>query len=483
MTPDAAPAARRRHVPQPGDGEIGGAQHTSITFAVLVLAVSAYCLLQSLVIPVLPTIEREFHSSQSTVTWVLTAYLLSASVATPIIGRIGDKIGKERMLRLVLICLGVGAIVAALAPNIGVLLVARVIQGAGGAVFPLAFGIIRDEFPEEKVGAAIANISALLAVGSGLGIVAAGPVTEHLGVRWLFWLPLVLIVPAYLATALWVPPSQVTASGHISSLAGIELAGFLVCLLLGINQGPDWGWGSPRVLGLFILAAAFGVLWVRRELRSAVPLVDMTMMRIPTVAVTNISAFLFGFTLYGSAALIPQFLETAKSSGYGFGISVTEAGLFLVPQVITIYLAGRIAGKYDERFGAKRMLIAGSILTLIALTLLTAANSEAWEIILATAIQGAGLGLAFGAMPNLVVTAVHENQTGVATGMNANIRTVGGALGSTITASLVTAGVAVGATPKLHGWTVAFATLAAVAALTLVASVVVPAGTKEPVEN
>lgn len=475
MTPDAARLARRRRLPPSGKGAVGGAQHPSITFAVLVLAVSAYTLLQSLVIPVLPTIEREFHSSQSTVTWVLTAYLLSASVTTPIIGRIGDKLGKERMLRFVLICLGVGAVIGALAPNIGVLIFARVIQGAGGAVFPLAFGIIRDEFPQEKVGAAIANISALLAVGSGVGIVAAGPVTDYLGVRFLFWLPLILIIPAYIATALWVPPSQVTPSGRISPWAAALLSGFLVTLLLGINQGPIWGWTSIRVLALFIAAVAFGIVWVRVELRSPVPLVDMSMMRIPAVAVTNVAAFLFGFTLYGSAALIPQFVQTAKSAGYGFGASVTVSGLFLIPQTFTVFFAGQFAGKYDLRFGAKRMLIAGAVLTLVAMGALTFANSQAWEVITATAIQGAGLGLAFGAMPNLVVAAVEERQTGVATGMNANIRTVGGALGSTVTASLVTAGVAAGVIPGLHGWKVAFGTLAVVAAVTVIASVLVPA--------
>lgn len=481
MAPGVATFSRRRRrlAATAGPGSAAdaapSAQHPSITFAVLVLAVSAYTLLQSLVIPVLPTLEHEFHSGQSTVTWVLTAYLLSASVATPIIGRFGDKAGKERMLRFVLFCLGLGAVIAAVAPTIGVLIIARVLQGAGGAVFPLAFGIIRDEFPEERVGAAIANISALLAVGSGVGIVAAGPVTEHLGVRFLFWLPLILIVPAYLAAARWIPQSPVTQSGRISPVAVLTLAGFLVTLLLAISQGPAWGWLSPRILELFAAALVLGVLWVRVEVRSPVPLVDMVMMRIPTVAVTNVSAFLFGFTLYGSAALVPQFVQTSRSAGYGFGASVTESGLFLAPQILTVFLAGRVAGKYDRRFGAKRMLIGGAVLTFIALAFLAVANGQAWEIITASAVQGAGLGLAFGAMPNLVVAAVDDHQTGVATGMNANIRTVGGALGSTVTASLVTAGVAAGALPGVHGWHLAFWTLALVAAVTVFAAVLVPA--------
>ena len=129
----------------------------------------AYVLLQSLVVPALPTLQAALHTSQSTVSWIFTAYLLSASVATPVLGRLGDMFGKERMLVVVLAALSAGSLVAALTSSIGVMIAARVLQGLGGAVFPLAFGIIRDEFPRERVAGAIGGISTLLGVGSGLG--------------------------------------------------------------------------------------------------------------------------------------------------------------------------------------------------------------------------------------------------------------------------------------------------------------------------
>src|SRR4029077_20831598 len=125
--------------------------HYQVTFAVLAVSVSAFALLQSLVVPVLAQIQADLHTSETTVTWVLTAYLLSASVCTPIIGRIGDKVGKERMLVVALGALAAGSLLAAVAPTIGVLIGARAIQGIGGGVLPLTFGIIRDEFPREKV--------------------------------------------------------------------------------------------------------------------------------------------------------------------------------------------------------------------------------------------------------------------------------------------------------------------------------------------
>ena len=126
-----------------------------LTFAVLLLGTAAYALLQSLVLPVLPTIQHSLHTSQSTVTWVLTAYLLSASIATPILGRLGDIAGKERMLVATLSALALGSVLAGLSNSIGLLIVARTIQGIGGAVLPLAFGIIRDEFPPERVSGGI----------------------------------------------------------------------------------------------------------------------------------------------------------------------------------------------------------------------------------------------------------------------------------------------------------------------------------------
>src|SRR5580698_3852987 len=157
------------------------------TFAVLAAAVGAY----SLLLPVLPTIQRDLHTSQNTVTWVLTAYLLSASVFTPIFGRLGDMFGKGRMMVVALATLAAGALLAALAPSIGVMIAARAIQGIGGGVLPLAFGIIRDEWPPEKVGGTVGIMAGLTAAGGGFGVVLSGPIVEIVDYHWLFWIPLI----------------------------------------------------------------------------------------------------------------------------------------------------------------------------------------------------------------------------------------------------------------------------------------------------
>src|ERR1700736_5477687 len=166
-----------------------------VTFAVLAAAVGGFALLQSLVIPVLPTIQAGLHTSQSSVTWVLTAYLVSASIFTPIMGRLGDMRGKERMLVVALIALTAGSVLAALAGSVGIMIVARGIQGIGGGVLPLSFGTIRDEFPPEKVAGGVGVIAALTAAGAGLGIVLAGPIVKTLDYHWLFWIPAITLVP------------------------------------------------------------------------------------------------------------------------------------------------------------------------------------------------------------------------------------------------------------------------------------------------
>src|ERR1700761_4069748 len=248
------------------------------TFTVLAAATAAYALLQSLVTPVLPTIEAGLHTTQNTVTWVLTAYLLSASIFTPIMGRLGDMWGKERMLVAALVALTLGSVLAALTGSIVVMIVARVIQGIGGGVLPLSFGIIREEFPVEKVAGAVGIIAALAAAGAGLGIVLAGPIVDALNFHWLFWIPMIILVIAAGAAHVVVPESRVRTPGRVSWSAAVLLSGWLVALMLAVSEAPTWGWTSGKVIGLILAAGVLAIAWVMVEGHSAQPLIDMRMM-------------------------------------------------------------------------------------------------------------------------------------------------------------------------------------------------------------
>ena len=445
-----------------------------VTFAVLCIGVASFSLLQSMVNPVLPTIEAALGTDQATVSWVLTAYLLSASVFTPIIGRVGDKVGKERMLVVALIALAAGSLMAAVATSIGVLIAARVVQGVGGGVLPLTFGIIHDEFPRDRVAGAIGTAAALLAVGGGVGLVIAGPLVEALSYHWLFWIPMVMTVVAAVAAALWVPESPERTPGRINVGSALLLSAWLVALLLGVSQGHSWGWSSAGVIGLFAAAAVLLPAWVVAESRSEQPLVDMRMMRIPTVWTTNLTALLFGAGMYAMFAFLPQFLQTPTSAGYGFGASVTESGLLLLPQTVASFVAGVLAGRLALRFGSKPMLVLGAALTALGTLGLTLAHDEIWQILVESTILGLAFGLAFAAMSNLVVDAVPQSQTGVASGMNTNIRTVGGAIGSAVLTSVITAQLQPTGVPVESGYTHGFAVLAALAAAAALVALFIP---------
>jgi EmrB/QacA subfamily drug resistance transporter len=454
--------------------EVGGRARPRTTFAVLALGVAAFALLQSLVIPVLTTVQHELHTTQGTVTWMLTAYLLSASIMTPILGRVGDMMGKKRVFVATLAALAVGSLLAAVATSIGVLIAARVIQGIAGGMVPVAFGIIRDEFPAAKVAGAVGALASLTAVGAGLGIVLAGPIVDVLDYHWLFWLPLILTVAAAVCAIAFVPESPVRTPGRISWLPALLLSAWLVALLVALSEAPAWGWQSGRVIGLLGTAAVLAAVWVAAELRATTPLIDMKMMRQRAVWTNNLVALLIGLGMYATFAFLPEFVQTPTIAGYGFGASITLSGLMLLPSSLTMFAVGVLAGRLTRLVGGKVLVVTGCLIGCGAMSMLAFAHQDQWEIFVAGAIMGVGFGLVFSAMSALIVAAVPASQTGVATGMNANIRTIGGSIGAAVMASIVTSQLGPSSLPKQSGYTTGFAAMAGGLALAALAALLLP---------
>ena len=446
---------------------------TSVTFAVLALSVWSFVLLQSLTVPVLTTIQAELDTDQQTVTWVLTAYLLSASICTPLLGRVGDVVGKTRMLVLCLVLLSIGSLLAALAPNVGWMIAARVVQGAGGGVLPLSFGIIRDEFGERMNGA-LSVLASLTAVGFGVGIVIAGPIVDGLGYHWLFLLPMFATLLAAATAFLVVPDSPVRTPARLPVLPAVMLALFLVTLLLGLSWGNEHGWVSARVLGLFAAAAVTGAAWIRTELRVPVPMIDMHLMRRRGMWTANVVAGAMGFATFAAFGFVPQLLQTPPEAGYGFGATISESGYLLVPSAAASFLVGFTTARLISWVGARVVIGSGLLLAGVSFLSIAFFHDATWQLYAATTVQGVGSGLVFSSLAGVVIAAVPAEQTGVASGMNANIRTIGGSLGTAVMAGIVTAHVGTTGFPVERGYTVGFTVMGAAMILATFAAARIP---------
>jgi MFS family permease len=446
--------------------------------AVLLLSALCYSVLSSAVIPALPVFQRSLHASETGVTWLLTGFLLSASVGTAIIGKLGDIYGKQRLLVWTMVVLAAGTTLAAVSQSLALLTVARVIQGVAGGIFPLSFAIVRDEFPHERVPGSIGLMSAILGIGGGFGLVVGGLIDEHLNWHFLFWIPLPLMLVAAVGARLFIPPPRGRAPGRVNWAAAALLSAGMCCVLIAIAQTSVWGWGGPRTLGLLAAGLVICAMWIWVELHSQTPLVDMTLMRVRGVWTVNLAAFLLGGGMYSFFLLLPQLAQLPTSTGFGYGASVVAAGVYLLPCAAGMGVLGSLSGRVERQFSSRFALITGAAVCTLACAWLAVTSRHPYGMIVSSALLGVGMGLAFSALGNLIVQAVPDTETGVASGMNNVLRTLGGALGGQIAATFV-AGDVRGGLPALGGFTRTFVMAAVFMACCGVAGLLIPAARQE----
>jgi EmrB/QacA subfamily drug resistance transporter len=441
-------------------------QNYNVTLAALTLAGTAFALQQTMVIPALPVLQRDLDTTTTWVTWVLTVFLLVASVATPILSKLGDQYGKERLLVISLGIFLAGCIGSALAWDIGSLIAFRAISGCGAAVFPLSFAIIRDEFPADKVGVGIGLVSAVFGIGGGFGVVLSGVIVDHLTWRWLFIIGSIGIAIAIALVVRFVPESPIKTRSRVDVPGALLLSAGLIAFLVALTEGESWGWASGRILGLFALAAVLLVGWGVVELRVDEPMVDMRMLGRRTVLLTNVTALITGFAIFSVFVLVPNFVEAPRGVpeewahlvDYGFGATATEAGLYLLPGSIVLLFAGPLAGILGRKLGFKWPLSAGLAITGVAAAMLTVWHDEPWQVIASQPVLGLGVGFAFAAMATIIAQVVRPTETGVASGMNTVMRTIGGVIGGQLGAALLSAHTIPGTpVPSVDGFEIAFA--------------------------
>ena len=438
-------------------------QHYNITLAILTLAGAAFSLQQTMVFPALGTFQEEFGTSTAWTTWVLTGFLVSGAVLTPILGRLGDQFGKERLLLVSLGLFLAGSLAAAFAWNLWSLIAFRVVSGAGGALFPLSFAIIRDEFPADRVKVGIGLLSAVWGVGGGFGIVLSGVIVDNFSWRLLFLLG---SIPVALSLALvhrFVPESPIRSPSRVDIPGALLLSGALITLMVALTEGERWGWGSPLLLAVVALSVALFACWGLVEARSSSPMVDLRMLAHRPILLTNVATLIAGFALFSCFVLVPTFVES--DAGYGFGATATQAGLYLLPSSLAMLVAGPLAGTFGRRYGSKWPLAGGMTVVSVAALLFAFAHDDPGPVLLASALLGLGVGAAFAAMAGLTADNVDAHEMGVAGGMNTVVRMIGGVIGGQVGAALLTART-IGETslPAESAFTITFA-LSAVTAL------------------
>lgn len=448
------------------------ARRSGATIASLTLAALAYAVMQMMVVPALPAIEHDLGTGPGGVAWLISAFLLSTAIATPVLGRLGDMYGKERMLVVVLAVFAAGGVLGALATSLPMLIAARVIQGLGGAIFPLAFAIARDVLPPKRFPLAVGLLSGSFGVGGGIGVLASGVIVDHFSWHGIFWLGIAMPLVAIAGVRLFVPVSPARRRVQLDWVGALLLGGGLLPLLLAVSRGRVWGWGSPGVVALLAGGALLLVAWARWELGRREPLIDVRLLSNRVVWTVNAASLCVGFTMYATSYLVPQLVQADRATaGYGFGASTTAAAMFLLPAMVAGLVCGPLSGWLASRFGAKRPLLLGVSVMAAGQLLLAFAHDERWQVYTGTLLAyGIGLTFAMTAMSSLIVTGVPQAQTGEASGMNTMVRTVGGSIGSQVVTALVIAGGA----PSSHGFAVAFAVCGALLLIALPLCAAVP---------
>lgn len=405
----------------------------------LIVAIGCMCgivvaLSQTLIIPLIPDLPTLLHTTADNASWAVTATLLTAAVATPVAGRLGDMFGKRLMLLISMGFLLVGSVISALATGLTVMVAGRALQGLAMGAIALGISVLRDELPADKVGSGVAKMSATMGIGGAIGMPLAAFVADKASWQMLFWLTGGLAAVCAAIVVALVPESPVKTPGRFDYVGAVGLGTALVMLLLAITKGGDWGWASGLTLGLLAGSAMVFLLWGFWELGRSAPLVDLRVSAAPQVLFTNFASVAVGFGMYGMSLIPVQILMAPKFTGYGVGLSMTMAGLALAPSGLMMYLTSSIGARISAARGPRISLGAGIVVMALGYVLLLTLRANVWELTIATAVIGAGIGIAYAAMPALIMGAVPLTETAAANGLNSLMRSVGISLSSAVVA-------------------------------------------------
>ncbi|KOG31462.1 MFS transporter [Streptomyces resistomycificus] len=416
----------------PTDTGSGTPPGSGAVVAVLAFSGIVVALMQTLVIPIVPELPRLLDAPASDTAWAVTATLLAAAVATPVVGRLGDMFGKRRMLLVSVVMLVAGSVVCALSDSLVPMIMGRAMQGLASGVIPLGISIMRDELPAERLAGSTALMSASLGVGGALGLPTAALIADNFDWHVLFWASAAMGVIAFALVVSLVPESKVRAGGRFDLVGALGMATGLICLLLAISKGADWGWTSGTTLGLFATAVLVLLAWGVFELRTPQPLVDLRTTARRQVLVTNLASIAIGFSMFAMSLVLPQLLQLPEQTGYGLGRSLLTAGLVMAPSGLVMMATAPVSAAVSKARGPKVTLMIGAVIVACGYGLNIVLMSEVWHLVLVSCVIGAGIGFTYGSMPALIMGAVPASETAAANSLNTLMRSIGTSVASAI---------------------------------------------------
>lgn len=451
--------------------------HPAVLIAVLSAAGIGVSLMQTLIVPLIPELPSLLQTSPSNASWVVTATLLTAAVATPVFGRLGDMYGAQPMLIACAVLLTAGSLLAAVTDSLLPLIIGRALQGFGIPIIPLGISVLRACVPPERVGSAMGLMSSSLGVGGALGLPLSAVIAQHYDWHVLFWCATALGVAALVMFATLVPHVPPRSADRLDPLGALLLAVALVALLVGISKGQSLGWTSTTILSLFGTALVVFVVFGWWELRVACPTVDLRTTATQPVLMTNVASVAVAFGMFALSYIAPQVLELPPGTGYGLGQSLLWTGLWLAPGGLAMMATSPVAARIAAARGPRFTLAVGAVIIAAAYVAGLVLLAAPWQLMLLNVFVAMGVGFAYASMPALINAAVPVSETAAANGINALARSLGTALASAVIGAILAAMTTTygGAeVPSLTGVRVAMVVAAAAAGLAAVVAMFIP---------
>lgn len=451
---------------QAGEAERAAAVSPRRVIVGLLTADVAFAYQQTAIVPAIHDVERSLGASPQWAAWLITVYLIVATIATPAMGRLADLHGRRRMLLTGLGVFTAGSIGAALAPDLAVLLVCRALQGVGGSVYPLTLALARGLLPRQKAGSAVALSAGAFGLGTVVGFGSGGLLAQYASWRWIFVAGAVLVAAGFGTVLALVPATHDRASGRYDWRGTIALGTAAIALLTALTLVVPLGWASPVTAVLLAVAVAAAVAWGVLEVRVSDPLIDVHALLAAPVLRANLATIGLGWALFASYLLVPRFaLISPGSSHFGLGASTAQVGLIMLPLAVAQTAAGPLAGRLSRRLGPRAVFGGGLILLAAALGWLSVIRGGAPQIAVAMLLLGAGAGAGLQSSSAVATQGVSADVAAASSALNSTIRRFAGGIGGQISVILLASyPVITTGNPRFAAFTVAYLIAAALCA-------------------